>query len=744
MSGDILQDDSSSEEGGFRNPALNIEEPPGSDTELDIRIMRRKRAQSVFVGDLGAAVVVRDADKSYKAGTPVLMGLNMTVPCGSIYGLLGSSGCGKTTLLSCIIANRKLDSGNIWVFGSKPGTDKSIGVPGKNIGYMPQDISLYMEFSIEETLTYFGTLCGMSSEQVKTTRAFLKELLDLPKESRRISSLSGGQQRRVSFATALIHEPELLILDEPTVGVDPVLRQNIWKHLGKLVSSKRTTVIITTHYIEEARNADNIGIMRSGRLLAEKNPQELMDDYGSTLEKVVLRLCRKDTALKINPSDFAEVLKRRDAAAQNEDGKKIPDVRMAGVMKEPETGVQDSLIRIKALTGKNFAILFRNLILLSFVIWIPVFLVSIMCLALGSDPTHLSIGLVNDEVDHYSVCTNITRVIGECNIENLSCQFLRNIPEDTVDLKIFNTEEDALTAVQEGKTWGFIKFPNEFSSLFWERAATGANVDEATLNGSEIIVRLDESSKQTAAPIKKALYDAFEDFIADMLSDCGFDERQGESVLKFNTPIFGRDNTDFREYLAPSLAVGIIFFFPIITSAIRYIQEKKCGMMERSLVAGVNVWEIMVAYSISEFFVLAIQALLTYAVLTLVFKIHVLGTGILIVITYLLSGYGGVSMGFLFGSFCTEEIQAAILAMAAFFPNFLLSGLVWPVEGMPVPLQYVAYVLPCTLSSESVRSIVSRGWEFSHPNVWPGFVILIAYIVGYFILTVLIHKVFKR
>ncbi|ODN00409.1 ABC transporter G family member 20 [Orchesella cincta] len=486
--------------------------------------------------------------------------------------------------------------------------------------------------------------------------------------------------------------------------------------------------------------------MRSGRLLAEKNPNELMNDYGFTLEKVVMRLCRKDTALKLDPEDLAEVLRRRDEVDANTNKTKNPvlDVQMASVIKVPETGVKDTMVRIKALTGKNFAILSRNLILLSFVIWIPVFLCSLICLAIGNDPTHINFGLINDELDYSSVCPTVTRIAGECNIENLSCQYLRQIPDDTVNLKIFKTVEEAVAAVHDGKIWGFIKFPEDFSGVFWERSATGANVDEMVLNASEIIVRLDESSKQIAAPLKKALYDAFEDFIAELLSDCGFDRRQGESVLQFNEPIFGTDNTDFREYIAPSIAVGIIFFFPIITSAIRYIQEKKCGMFERSLVAGVNVWEIMVAYSISEFCVLVLQALLTYLVLTLVFKIKVLGAGILIVITYLLSGYGGVSMGFMFGSFCTEEIQAAMLAMAAFFPNFILSGLIWPVEGMPVALQYVAKALPCTLSSEAVRSVVSRGWEFGHPNVWPGFAILIGYIIGYFILTILIHKIIKR
>jgi ABC-type multidrug transport system ATPase subunit len=105
---------------------------------------------------------------------------------------------------------------------------------------------------------------------------------------------SGGQQRRVSFAVALLHNPELLILDEPTVGVDPMLRQNIWSHLLRLSTEQNKTIIITTHYIEEARQANYVGLMRNGSLLAEDSPSQLMTIYGlNSLEDVFLKLCVK-------------------------------------------------------------------------------------------------------------------------------------------------------------------------------------------------------------------------------------------------------------------------------------------------------------------------------------------------------------------------------------------------------------------------------------------------------------------
>lgn len=173
------------------------------------------------------------------------------------YGLLGASGCGKTTLLSCIVGRKRLNSGEIWVLGGKPGTRGS-GVPGKRVGYMPQEIALYAEFSIKETMTYFGWIFGMSTPEIIERLRFLLNFLDLPSENRLVKNLSGGQQRRVSFAVALMHDPELLILDEPTVGVDPLLRQSIWNHLVHITKAGQKTVIITTHYIEEARQAHTV------------------------------------------------------------------------------------------------------------------------------------------------------------------------------------------------------------------------------------------------------------------------------------------------------------------------------------------------------------------------------------------------------------------------------------------------------------------------------------------------------
>ena len=171
-----------------------------------------------------------------------------------------------------------------------------------------------MEFTINETFSYFGRLLHMPAEQISTRREKLLELLDLPTEDREVRTLSGGQQRRLSFAMALIHHPRILILDEPTVGgtisfvpfyhfilyivclqvgVDPLVRQKVWEHLLELARVRGTTTIITTHYVEEARGAARVGFMRDGRLLAEDSPAGLLATHGvSSLEGVFLALCQ--------------------------------------------------------------------------------------------------------------------------------------------------------------------------------------------------------------------------------------------------------------------------------------------------------------------------------------------------------------------------------------------------------------------------------------------------------------------
>lgn len=259
---------------------------------------------------------------------------------------MGASGCGKTTLISCIIGTNSLDKGHIEVFNDVVGKNKT------RIGYMPQEIALINEFTIREMIRFYGIIYGMDLDTIDERIYFLSKLLELPDEDRLIRNCSGGQQRRVSFAIALVHEPAVLILDEPTVGVDPLLRSKIWDYLVEITSKKNVTVLLSTHYIEEARQSTHVGLMRNGVQIAQGTPQNLLAKFETdSLEVVFLRLSERqevgekfsfvnETAATESTSTTRQSLKRLKS-----------DVEWA-----PASGVR----KLRALVMKNFIQVIRS------------------------------------------------------------------------------------------------------------------------------------------------------------------------------------------------------------------------------------------------------------------------------------------------------------------------------------------------------------------------------------------------
>lgn len=212
--------------------------------------------------------------------------LDLHVKKGEIYGLLGPNGAGKTTVIKVLAGLLKKTSGTAEILG--------IEVPSKqvsaNIGYMPQETAMYLGLTVHQNIEFFGKLFGLEREQIAKRETELLEFIDLVDwKDKLVQKLSGGMKHRVSLACALIHEPNVLFLDEPTVGVDPKLRVNFWNYFNRL-KENGTTVIITTHYMDEARRCDRVGFMRQGKLIAEGVPAELMKETGTeTLEDAFLK-----------------------------------------------------------------------------------------------------------------------------------------------------------------------------------------------------------------------------------------------------------------------------------------------------------------------------------------------------------------------------------------------------------------------------------------------------------------------
>lgn len=211
--------------------------------------------------------------------------IGLSIPRAEIFGLLGPSGAGKTTLVKMIAGIDIASRGRVYVLNQlMPKLDVM-----KRIGYMAQSDALYTELTANENLEFFAALYGIHgtarNQKIEEVMTLVNLTGDLKKQ---VSRYSGGMKRRLSLAIALLHDPEVLILDEPTVGIDPVLRQSIWRELERL-SRKGTTILVTTHVMDEAYRCHRLGMIRDGRLIAVGTPSALMEQTGSqTIEEAFL------------------------------------------------------------------------------------------------------------------------------------------------------------------------------------------------------------------------------------------------------------------------------------------------------------------------------------------------------------------------------------------------------------------------------------------------------------------------
>lgn len=207
----------------------------------------------------------------------VLKDITLQVNQAETFGILGPSGSGKTTLVKLLTGIDEVTSGEVTVLGVRMPKLAML----QQIGYMAQSDALYTELSAKENLEFFAALYGLKGGNRTRRIGDVMELVNLQEHlRRRVDQYSGGMKRRLSLAIALLHEPPLLLLDEPTVGIDPVLRQSIWKEL-KALNRKGTTIVLTTHVMDEAEKCDRLAMIRDGVLLAADTPAGLLQATGA-------------------------------------------------------------------------------------------------------------------------------------------------------------------------------------------------------------------------------------------------------------------------------------------------------------------------------------------------------------------------------------------------------------------------------------------------------------------------------
>jgi len=240
------------------------------------------------------ALKVEKLKKTYSTGVLALDGISLEVEAGRFFGLLGPNGAGKTTLINSIVSLARPDSGSVEVFGRDPYLE--FREARRMIGVSPQEINLDKFLTVEETMLFHAGYYGVPKQKAKErTEELLERFALTEKRKQRVNTLSGGMKRRVLFARALMHDPKVLFLDEPTAGVDVELRYKLWGYIREL-NRGGLTILLTTHYLEEAEAlCEEIALINGGRIVAQGTIEELKWSYAAaSIEEVYLKVVGRD------------------------------------------------------------------------------------------------------------------------------------------------------------------------------------------------------------------------------------------------------------------------------------------------------------------------------------------------------------------------------------------------------------------------------------------------------------------
>jgi len=241
-------------------------------------------------------IEIQNVSKSF-GKQKVINDVSLTIDSGDMFCLLGPSGSGKTTLIKMIIGAQKLDAGKI-IINSKEMPNLEII---KNIGFMPQNDALYLEISGKDNLQFFGSLYGLKGKKLLISVEKMLDFVTLSKDADKlVANYSGGMKKRLSLAIALLHDPDILILDEPTVGIDPVLRKTIWEEF-EILRKKGKTLLISTHVMDEAERCKKAALLYQGFLIAKGSINYLKEKSGkNSIEELFFMTKEVKTSDKLN------------------------------------------------------------------------------------------------------------------------------------------------------------------------------------------------------------------------------------------------------------------------------------------------------------------------------------------------------------------------------------------------------------------------------------------------------------
>ncbi len=664
------------------------------------------------------AIDVEKLNKHFD-GKHVVKDVSLRVRRGEIFGFLGPNGSGKTTTIRMMCGLLKPDSGS----GTCLGHDirrESTEIK-RNVGYMTQRFSFWEDLTIAENLDFVARMY-----QIRDRRRAIQDslaALGLSARAKQLAGeLSGGWKQRLALAACMLHGPQLLLLDEPTAGVDPRARRDFWDEIQSLAASG-ISVLVSTHYMDEAVRCHKLAYISAGTLLAQGTAEEIIQNqrlstwaiHGDHLAELQAELRKKDAVKQtVTFGDVLHVSGTDDALLSDKfelrlgvSGRRVEQIetdledvfiylmtQTAHRRRQRVNGSQRfSAVRWWSIVLKEFTQLKRDRLTFAMIVGIPILQMALFGYAINTNPKHLDTGIISADD------SNVTRSFIEAMQNSSYFRIVGRLPN----------EEAGREALARGQLLFVVNIPAGFTRQLLRREHPSILIEADATDPTATESALAAVNGITQSVIQRELTGP----LASL---------QGGSA-PFDVSMHQLYNPDeITQYnVVPGLMGVILTLTMVMMTGLAITRERERGTMENLLAMPSTPLEVMSGKLIPYIGIGLIQASIILLAARYVFQVPFFGNICAVYLSALLFIAANLTVGITLSSLARNQLQAVQLAVFYFLPNILLSGFMFPFKGMPAWAQAVGNVLPLTYFNRLIRGILLKGngWADSWPSVWP-------------------------